>query len=745
LFAWLFCLRAAEKAAMKHEALKWPFLRSALTFFSYLYLLRFSVLTGIVILVLPLLAIGGGEKMLAGAFDQWEGRQIIALTLIDVVMFWTLLVTGRLVLDYAEGRGSAPALMHKALWRRVWLTFCVVVVIPIIVIAYVYSGDDIKPRPFLIFGLLGVAIAIVVLLLTHILRRIIVPPGHAKFDDIVPFLLPKNLTTKANDYRGFAAAGSRTLKRLRQLPTYVTRGYLDESRDPPRLLPGHGLALALSVGFAVVYVLLGVLHWGTAIVYVLVLLTVLCWILSGLAFFLDSFRIPVLTFLGLWLFLAAQSPKSDHYFNVSKPPASYSGAKSAEYILAERPGAQDCPIIVVSANGGGIQSAAWTAKVLSGLAGQFEKQGERNLDKFLRSIRLISGVSGGSVGTMFFVNAIQPPGSTTRPSFAEVVREAEESGLSEVVWGMAYPDLLHAFFPWLRRDLLLDRGHALEETWVKAAARSHPSSSLAGSLLEWNRGVEEGWRPATIFNSTFAESGERLQISTTPAGVVINGKLPVGRKEFFYLYNTDIRVATAARLSATYPYVSPATRPFYAAGSPVFKDQPSDYAHVHAVDGGYFDNSGLCALTEWLNEALEERADAKRQAPGKQEILVLEIRGFPEGTNAPYKVNRGWFYQLYAPLSTLLGVWTTGQAATNVTEFDLLQKYWAGKEIVLTPIVFQPAQSVYSKARAAGKKGVLPLSWHLRKDDKDLIEEAWNYECANNDNCKRVLEFVGRP
>lgn len=59
--------------------------------------------------------------------------------------------------------------------------------------------------------------------------------------------------------------------------------------------------------------------------------------------------------------------------------------------------------------------------------------------------------------------------------------------------------------------------------------------------------------------------------------------------------------------------------------------------------------------------------------------------------------------------------------------------------------IFQPDRSVYSKARAAGKTGVLPLSWHLRKDDKDLIEEAWKCEYENNDNCKRVLEFVGRP
>jgi len=204
---------------------------------------------------------------------------------------------------------------------------------------------------------------------------------------------------------------------------------------------------------------------------------------------------------------------------------------------------------------------------------------------------------------MFFVNEIQPPGSLTRMSFRNVVEEVEDSGLEEVVWGMAYPDLAHAFLPWLRRDLLLDRGHALEETWVKSA-QNHGSPCLRRGLLEWNRGVIEGWRPATIFNSTFVETGERLQISTIPVG---DKGFPIGRKEFFYLYDADIRIATAARLSATYPYISPAARPLYSQGSPLWPKRPPDYGYLHAVDGGYFHNSGLCALTEWLNEALTER------------------------------------------------------------------------------------------------------------------------------------------
>jgi len=38
----------------------------------------------------------------------------------------------------------------------------------------------------------------------------------------------------------------------------------------------------------------------------------------------------------------------------------------------------------------------------------------------------------------------------------------------------------------------------------------------------------------------------------------------------------------------------------------------------------------------------------------------------------------------------MLSVWTAGQEATNVTELDLLQKYWAEKGVDLHPIIFQP-------------------------------------------------------
>ena len=718
-----------------------PFLVSTLGFVTYLYLLRFPLLGLSLLVGLPVAAATVAEKMLAGAFDQWLWRQIFALALVTGLAAATLFMTGRLVLDYSSLRGSAPFSLRHRIWRRIWLILAAVSIIPTLVVAYRYSGDAVKPWPFAIFTLFGLACATLILFSISCFFRTVMPKIRISLKGRFVVWLTAALNVPVTDeVPTIKDIGSAV---LRSLPEYLTNGYLEkDATGSPRLLIDHAVAFVLAVAFLVVYLVLGAWHSGTAIVYLLVLITTLCWLVSGLAFFLDRYRIPVLLFIGLWLFVAAQSPKSDHYYYLSQRDASYSGQKSAEYILAERPGSQDCRIIVISANGGGIQSAAWTAQVLSGLAQQFQRRGEADLRRFLNSVRLISGVSGGSVGTMFFANAIQPANSANSMSFDDVVEQAESSSLSEVVWGLTYPDFAHAIFPWGRADLILDRGHTLEEAWVKTAKQKTPAPALTQGLLEWNRSVEEGWRPAIIFNSTFAESGERLQISTTPSWTVVGGNPPPGRQEFFYIYNADIRVATAARLSATYPYVSPATRPFFPNGSPVWKDKSKDYGHAHAVDGGYFDNSGLCALTEWLDEALEERDNVHPRGGVHDDVLVLQIRGFPEGENLTFKESRGWFYQLYAPLATLLGVWTSGQANTTATEFQLLQSKWQNRNINIRSIIFEPDATVYQTAD--GKQAVLPLSWHMRNKDKECIKSAWEKELTKL-NVQAVLDYVGRP
>jgi hypothetical protein len=708
------------------------------------------------------------EKMLAGAFDQTSFGDVFWLGLTDILFVYTLSVVGHNVLGYSGLRETADPFKKipnsdTNWWHRIWNVLCLAAALPVPITAWFFSDSTTISGGWFTFAILSGAFAgCVITTIVHVLRRALVPGGHEKFDEGIPFMLvPKKWRRleKLED-KGKNKEPNWILEFFKKFKYDLTDGYLleVEGTNQQRLLPGHGLAFAMVLAFSAVYGVIGWNHWGTAIVYLLLLLTWLCWLLSGLAFFFDKYRLPILLMLILYFLGMAKWSESDHYFQLADIPKGSAQAVTSEYVLAERPRANERPIIVVSANGGGIQSAAWTAKVLAGLT---ESMPAENRQRFLECIRLISGVSGGSVGTMFFVNEIRDPKSGQSMQLEKIVEEAEESGLEEVVWGLTYPDLWHAFAPWTRDDLSLDRGHALEEKWAKTAL-DHESPNLRESLLKWNDGVMNGWRPATIFNATLVESGERLQISTSPVRDISSGpdcsgkKVSLGRQEFFDLFKAGIRIATAARLSASYPYVSPAARPTDNAASALTHCTDPRYAKMHVVDGGYFDNSGLCALTEWLNEGLTERENLRKKTNlppiPNERILVIEIRGFPVPKSDPPQSNpkashsvdplsvvfqRGWIYQLYAPLSTMLGVWTSGQQATNDTEFDLLQKYWLEKKIEIEPVIFQPDPSVYAKAG-----GAVPLSWHLRKQDKDSIGKAWKFETDYKQRIQRVANFV---
>jgi hypothetical protein len=141
--------------------------------------------------------------------------------------------------------------------------------------------------------------------------------------------------------------------------------------------------------------------------------------------------------------LTAQSEKSDHLYSLRQRQDFSLAPDPVTVITATN---EPC-VIVAAANGGGIQAGAWAAQVLAGLC---EDCGPR----FVRALRMISSVSGGSVGTACFLHALANPDDARPPAEA-----AAESSLDEVGWGLAWPDLLRALFPWIFGGLI-GRGRA---------------------------------------------------------------------------------------------------------------------------------------------------------------------------------------------------------------------------------------------------------------------------------------------
>jgi hypothetical protein len=342
------------------------------------------------------------------------------------------------------------------------------------------------------------------------------------------------------------------------------------------------------------------------------------------------------------------------------------------------------------------------------------------------------------VGSKFFVASYQN-GTIPTGVLDRVKHAAFGSSLSEAARGFAYGDLLRAFAPFWVRELYRDRGEALERAWMKNAGCSPRPKSKEGerilckdldlaTLQGWQEDVKHGIRPAVIFNATTVETGQRLAFATAPYSPEpilpkeLDPSPPVGVIDFSATYSgADILISTAARLSSTFTYVSPAARPLPATSlkgnskpsrESDVEASPRDSSNLHLVDGGYHENSGLGALVAWLKNGLEKLADKDRERL-PAEILIITVGAFPADKNPRVADQRGAIFQFEAPSLTLESMQGKPHTAAAWREFELLQEYWNSCNVKLIPVDF-----TFSGAQP-------PLSWHLRSCEKSNIIDSW--------------------
>jgi hypothetical protein len=293
---------------------------------------------------------------------------------------------------------------------------------------------------------------------------------------------------------------------------------LDDSNSRRPILPGHALAFFLFGASLLVYLGIGLAKYRwlgyqprvPTLAYLLLLTTLICWGTSGLAFFFDRFRFPVLVPLLAIPILNSFFPQSDHYYRV----LSHSHEEALPPAVVLRSGTHSSAI-VVAANGGGIQSAAWTTRVLTGLEQRSRAEFGAQYRDFGRQVRMISSVSGGSVGAMYFIGAYRNDGLPEDSDLDRLVDLAEASSLDDIAWGLVYPDLGRVIFPFFW-STYIDRGQALERALIRQLDReTSRQSSLSDGLSQWTEGVRLGWRPAVMFNATVADTGERLLFTNT--------------------------------------------------------------------------------------------------------------------------------------------------------------------------------------------------------------------------------------
>lgn len=703
----------------------------------FLSLTRFSLLLAAILALSPLSLLISNPAVISlvrPMFEMGSEVELAVVTMMASLAAAVALITSRLVQLYATTRfgvrtGWSPelswgrvlrwqALSLPAVGAAVWLSD------PATPYTLSYYVTRVLPR-WTAAALAGYAAAFGLMYVAEAMRQYGIRAQNPEDAVILP------LTRRLGRWR--RTAGIVNLRLLKPIVDFIERrtalwppekgrGYIDHASG--RILPGHLSALALMAVTLLVYVtgrLLfhpNYLPWRVQLppaAYLLFLLFMGTWALTAAAFCLDRYRVPLLTLIAAGLSIATALMDVDHRFPVIDagtrgtwrpgPDVSAVISHADEYVRRRRGApASAPPIIVVAAGGGGAYQAAWTARVLTGLTDLWTS-------RFSGNLRLISAVSAGAVGSMHFLTQYEEGGPPVSDA-PWVVDSAASAATGDVWWGFAYFDVLRMVLP-LR--IKHDRGWALEQAWHRAM-RLTPNDRPP-RMSEWQAGVSGGWRPAMAFNAMAVESGERVVLATytlPPAAPAKSLGDITG--------NHDVAVVTAARLAASFPYVTPFAR-----------SDGDEASTLHIADGGYWDNHAVVTALEWLDEA--------GMALDRRDVILVRIA--PPSGDLTGGADRSWVWQVPAPILALGTMRTNAQKARNDLDVQSFARRFAERQLANHPN--DPKQFVSVEFASGGEES---LSWHVSARERCRIQRRWEAYLTHPETRKeleKIAAVLGPP
>ena len=401
------------------------------------------------------------------------------------------------------------------------------------------------------------------------------------------------------------------------------------------------------------------------------------------------------------------------------------------------------PMILVCASGGGSRAAAWTMRILTDLEKTFDDHGHR----FPYHVRLMAGASGGMIAGAYYVANLdepsdngtirrkpaKPDGITGGYPIAERVHPKGEwttldhlnnnirqDFLMPVARATIFPDLIPSML--LPIPFTYDRGKALEAAWTV-----YFNGQLDQSFHDLHDGEKDGWRPSLIFSPMTIEDGRQLFISNLDLDKMSENRANrlapdvegddtdlLSREgnelfKFFPHAGSAFTVGTAARMSASFPYIMPAV------------ELPTN-PPLRVVDAGYYDNFGVGVAATWL---FTHRKWVRDHCSG---VVVIQIR---DGMTGPVRRREkspadadgasrglGW---LSAPVEGLYNMRTYATAFRNDTLLHLIdQLFRAEAKNDRDKSFFQTVEFEFS----GGDE--VQLNFTLTGDECNEIDEAAN-------------------
>lgn len=670
------------------------------------FYLRVPIVSGALLFSLPVVCVYLFPTFLGNVFvlsNKWRLAVVLAATAMTALAI--ILITGIIASNTDARFGVAECAFFAWLIGDGFIfasVFAILLALPTAIAAYVLS-NEMKEPDRRVGALLGAIGALLLLAAVHWLRSFPVAEWAQETLILLLSLLPEEARA------GFVADGA--------------------------LAPGHLAAAAFLMVAGGVYAVGHFLYrpsvpaprWqAPTLFYILILILILSFVLGLLTFIFDFYRLPIVLVVVLFTFAVYRVYNVEHYYRLR--PAARQPVNASDFTIAlERRLAHQGDartLVVVCASGGGIQAAGWATAVLTGLQ---KLLGE----DFTRAIGMISSVSGGSVGTLFFLDRFGANGAADTGALDEIFDASTKDSLDATGWGFTYPDLWRVLgLPFLKTTPP-DRGAAVETDWKSAMKDPH------ATLRAWVAPILEGKLPIPVFNATVVEDGRPYLLC--PMSFEFEPKRAL---DFNGLYpDHDVDASTAALLSAAFPYVTPVMRN---SDDPACPNLPV----FHIADGGFFDNFGVVTVVDWLDRhVLPYQAQLKLKR-----VLFLELRASadqPYARSAPNK-RAGWLMAILGPLFALVHARSATQGERNDDDVSWLIDKWNAElrieqfrisfpakvafyDLPIPDTGVRPVDTMMGRLKerfARDRKYQPPLSWALTGKQKEAIRIAWRQLAA---------------
>ena len=369
-------------------------------------------------------------------------------------------------------------------------------------------------------------------------------------------------------------------------------------------------------------------------------------------------------------------------------------------------------LFIINTSGGGNRSATFTMNVLQRLDSLTQ-------GTIMQKTFLITGASGGMLGAAYFreLDRLRTNGQKIDPLNRQYVNDIAGDLLNPLFSSFVARDLASPAqkFNVGKYQYIKDRGYAFEQK-LNDNTRGLLNKQL-GDLYEDEKNAR---MPLMIFNSVITRDGRKLIISTQRLSFLMKPFLDTAQiagvdpdgldyQSFFVKQDPmNLRLLTAMRMNATFPYVLPNV---WLPTKPV----------VDVMDAGLRDNFGQETAIRFIqifNKWIKENTSG---------VVLLQIRDRKTG---------GWEYPFEAnsvtevvtrPLLLLQYNWYKMQEYNQNDMLSLTQQTM-GKQIYKFTFQYYPKKE---EARAA-------LNFHLTKREKQDIAEA--LESENNSTAFRQLQ-----